>query len=117
MKTSHRIGFTYALATVIIAMSVPLLVAQGAGFAEAIAPLVEREYASLEKLYTHCHSWPQPTPRKRGWRAADLVHAGLAPARGMHILGGMSDPYRSAPPPPSGASRGGGLPLLPSTST
>ena len=26
----------------------------------------------------------------------------------MHILRGMSDPYRSAPPPPPGASRGGG---------
>ena len=24
-----------------------------------IAPLVEREYASLEKLYTHCHSHPE----------------------------------------------------------
>jgi len=65
MKTSHRIGFTYALATAIIAMSVPLPVAQGASFAEAITPLVEREYASLEKLYTHFHEHPELSFREQ----------------------------------------------------
>ena len=69
MKTSHRIGFTYALATAILAMSVPLLVAQGASFAEAIAPLVEREYASLEKLYTHCHAHPELSLREQNTAA------------------------------------------------
>lgn len=69
MKTSHRIGFTYALATAIIAMSVPLLVAQGASFAEAIAPLVEREYASLEKLYTHYHAHPELSLREQNTAA------------------------------------------------
>lgn len=72
MKTSHRIGFTYALATAILAMSVPLLVAQGASFAEAIAPLVEREYASLEKLYTHCHAHLELCSASRTLRRASL---------------------------------------------
>ena len=65
MKTAYRPGFTYALATAIIAMHVPLPAAQGASFSEAITPVVEREYASLEKLYTHCHAHPELSFREQ----------------------------------------------------
>ena len=65
INTSHRLGFTCALVTAIVAMNVAPPVAQGAGFAEAIAPVVERDYASLEKLYTHYHAHPELSLREQ----------------------------------------------------
>jgi amidohydrolase len=86
MKTTRHIGFTCALATAFIAMNAPLPAAHGAGFAEAITPVVEREYASLEQLYTHCHAHPELSFREQNTAArlaAELKALGIEVTTGV----------------------------------
>ena len=59
MNQSNRSPFARRSVAVLSALVLAACSANAAGLREAIQPIVEREYPSLEKLYFHCHAHPE----------------------------------------------------------
>ena len=59
MNQSGRHPFIRGSMLVLGASALAACPASAAGLRDAVGPLVEREYPSLEKLYFHCHSHPE----------------------------------------------------------
>ncbi len=53
------------LTVLLVAVTLAAPAVRAASFRDAISPIVEREYPSLETLYTHCHAHPELSFREQ----------------------------------------------------
>ena len=73
-------------AVLVVAVTLAGPVVRAASFRDAISPIVEREYRSLESLYTHCHAHPELSFREQQTAARlaqELKSLGLEVSTGI----------------------------------